>query len=217
MKASSASMERVVLVKPQNTTVRPTRGLYTASRSAATPRHSVQAGSHITCASGHGFAVSKNIGNKPQDHGKEQMQENQNAAAAAATAQHTTRRVLDCATGSKSTCMRSRRPYQVMSWLSRPNGCKGMNGCKRAAVWPLSQCAVRVLQGKPGPWSWRCLASLMKGTQGITLLLSQGKSSFLFKSQLGHPGSADKPNLKCFAPFPTPHPPLFPVYCSDPS
>ena len=52
MKASSASMERVVLVKPQNTTVRPTRGLYTASRSAATPRHSVQAGSRITCARG---------------------------------------------------------------------------------------------------------------------------------------------------------------------
>ena len=88
MKASSASMERVVLVKPQNTTVRPTRGLYTASRSAATPRHSVQAGSRITCARGHGLGASKNIGNEQQDQGKQQVQENQNAATAAGTAQH---------------------------------------------------------------------------------------------------------------------------------
>ena len=88
MKASSASMERVVLVKPQNTTVRPTRGLYTASRSAATPRHSVQAGSRITCARGHGLGASKNIGNEQQDQGKQQVQENQNAATAAGTEQH---------------------------------------------------------------------------------------------------------------------------------
>ena len=88
MKASSASMERVVLVKPQNTTVRPTRSLYTASRSAATPRHSVQAGSRITCASGPGLGASKNICNEQQDQGKQQVQENQNAVTAAGIAQH---------------------------------------------------------------------------------------------------------------------------------
>ena len=42
-------MERVVLVKPQNTTVRPSFSRYLPSRSSATPRHSVQSGSRKIC------------------------------------------------------------------------------------------------------------------------------------------------------------------------
>ena len=67
-----------------------------------------------------------------------------------------------------------------MSWLSCQNGCKGINGCK-GAVQPLSQGAASVPQGRPGRGTlvMAVLSSLMKGTQGITLLRSLGKLSLL--------------------------------------